>query len=278
MLLSTPRTVPSASGIVFKRSARKFWDLAIEQGWTIRVTTDDKYDRITIDLWNWELATGDDEPRNGNKVRVVGHFDATSGAYTGHTTSQVYRGPNERQIYSHGSYGEKLQDALNYASHGPRYVRETAEKMAKQQAERQARKLRREAMEASVRAKGDSPLGTAVRNRLMELSKVPDVPSLGSQDMYYEERIADWRRAKRIQRHAMAARKLIHSFVGQNDDERFLTAEEAAAYKADEIMKELIGELSRSYGTRDMNTARADAEFVKEFHPNFAPNMESVKL
>lgn len=283
MLLSTPKSIPIASNVILKRSARKFFDLAQSQGWIVKASVDERRDSTTIEAWDWNGAT-DPTGETQLTVRVFGWFNADSGAYEGHAFGARSLGyangaRNVRWVAPESSYGEKLGDALNKLERGPKWRAEQAVLKAKKQAEASARKLRQEAMQASVLARGDTELGTTVRNQLAKLMKVSATIDLTNvADHRIDERIAEWRRSKRIAKHATEAKKLIHTFAGTGDQETFLTPEQAVALYADKVQEELIEQLSRSWGSLSLNDAKADGEFIEKFHPRHASAMSSVPI
>lgn len=283
MLLSTPKSIPVASNIVLKRSARKFFDAAQAQGWVVKCQHDDRRDSTYIEAWDWDNATDPTAERGELVVRVLGWFNADSGAYEGYATSVRHCGYGDKPIRSvvpKHVWDDKLQDALHVLGNGPKARADAAVKAAQRKAEAHAQQLRRDAMVAESRAKGDTQLGTEIRARLIDLTKVPDSPNLnGVSDNRLEERINSWRRNRRVAEHARAARKLIHTFAGEGANEVYLSPEEAAASYANQVMFELIADLSRSYySTPDVNRCKADAEFIREFHPAHSTKMAGVRI
>lgn len=282
-LLSTPTSVPVSSNVILKRSARKFFDMAQGQGWIVKASVDERRDSVHIEAWDWNGAT-DPETETSITVRVIGWFNTDSGAYEGHgygNRSLSYGNSvrNVRSVIGESSYGEKLADAINKLERGPKWRAEQAILTAKKQAEASARKLRQEAMQASVLAKGDTELGTTVRNQLAKLARVSATVDLTNvDDRRIDERIAEWRRSKRIANHAKQAQKLIHTYAGTGDQETFLTPEQAVALYADKVQEELIEQLSRSWGSLSLNEAKADGAFIEQFHPRHASAMSSVPI
>jgi hypothetical protein len=280
MLLSTPRSVPPTSGVMLKRGAKKFFDIGQAQGWIVRVKADDRYDNVAIELWDWERATIADLPRNTRSnrvVRLVGTFDATSGAYHGQGVWGVNEYGTSRYVSHQGVYEEKLQDLIQRAEKGPNWKAEQDRLEAQRNAEAEARKLRRSAMEASVRAKGDSPLAMMTRNRLDQWAKNTTAPDLAATgERYAAEKVLDWRINLRLASHVLAARKLIHTFVGTSGDERFLNVEEAVVLYADRLLKEMVEKMISRYGGYEEHQQKADAKFVTEFHPKWSASMRDV--
>jgi hypothetical protein len=279
MLLSTPRSIPAASGMMLKRSARKFFDAAQAQEWIVRVSAKENYGQVIIEAWDWDHLL-DEETRH--IVRVTGTFNADSGAYIDHGSYAMSHGygPNPiHTVIAQNNWDEKLGDAINRLDQGPKYIREQTILKAKRKAEREAKQMRQDAQRASVLAAGDSPLGTVVRQRLDQLIRKvtpPDLKNIG--ERYAEEKVAEWRANIRLAEHATKAKKLIHTCAGSNGDETFLTPEQAAAFQADRLLRELVQKLSRRWGYDHINEAKADASFIEQFHPRFSGDMTNVTL
>jgi hypothetical protein len=276
MLLSTPRSVPLNSNTILKRSAKKFFDLAQEQGWIVRAHMID-FDRVTIEAWDFDRATAA-EAKSGLTVRVQGTFDAHSGAYHGHNYGELLANPRVRTVIVGSTWDEKLHDALDKLERGPKWRTASEAAAAKRTAETEARRLRHEALKASVLAAGDSALGKDVTEQLRSLSAVKDAPDLGIQASRFEDRVAEWRRAQRLAQHARSARKLIHTVITAADGtEACLTPEEAVVKQAQIVWEGMVTALL-SYVTSSTNEIKADARFVRDFHPRFNPQFAHVRV
>jgi hypothetical protein len=276
MLLSTPRSIPTASNVILKRSAKKFFDLAQGQGWIVRVHMDN-YERVSIEAWDFDRAT-DPEARSGQTVRVRGMFNAYSGAYISHAYGELVAG-RTRCIIGGSTWDEKLQNALDKLEHGPKWRMASEAAAAKRKAEKEAQRLRHEALKASVLAAGDSVLGKEVRDRLHGMTIVKDVPDLGTSPMRFEENLAAWRRSQRTAVHAREARKLIHQIATRSDGtEACLTPEEAAVKQAEIVWIAMVTNIADGYSLASTHNLKADANFIRAFHPKFNPQFVHVRV
>lgn len=282
-----------------KRSAKKFLEAAVAQGWMVQ---------SEIDRWGNTVILAQDinaaftfvpvfkysswRPEEQPTVAVEATFHDTgalsSGArrYITANRDHVYNEAGdylegadgnyvmtEPQIYVQGTYEDKLGDLLDALSYGP---------LRRAEAERKANedKIRADALEARIAAlkavralDGDSETGKRVRARLerfvRDANEPLDLSTVRDRDI--TTKATQHAAARYLGVFAKKALELDGYVYGDENNLRVLGIEEAAAAVADALVADLVDTNSYSNDVSKTGPGRAAAqEFIGALHPRYS--------
>lgn len=274
-LLHAETTTRASFATSLKRSAKKFFEAALEGGWSVTTeSTNGGTDRIKIIARDLNTAlthdSGSTYYTQGPLVQVVGWFRYDTGGYDSHRVNYVYakvdrNGQVERKIDDQWS-NDKINELVNLLTkHGPIARKQRAERQAQRDAELAATKLRHEALLASRKALGDSELGKRVREHMSNLLKAPTTLDLtGRRTRDYGDALDQFQQRQEL---VTLAEKVIaaeYKIMGEAPNERCLSIEEAAAYVADKQVARLVDTI---YYDASLPESKARRKFIQEFHP-----------
>lgn len=286
MLLHAEETTRASFADSLKRSAKKFFNAAIEGGWTVTTESiNGGSDRIQItarDLITALTWVGDRYNTVGPVVQIKATFKYDTGGFEDAVYSYIYTSGKDDTAITRkvdDRYNDdKLPEVIYRLTRGPIARRQEEDAQRQRKAEHAARTLRHEALVASRKATGDNEVDKKIREQLENITRgyrdkldLSNVPVRN-----YEDQLENFHIRNALAEFATAALKAEFDIVGEFPNEVCLSIAEAAAYVAEDFVAHLVGDSGDS--ARD----KARRKFVGQFHPiygdRYGTAMQGVRI